>query len=143
MNATLSSANFEVCHVARSGFAERFGYVRWLLHLAHGSEPSFTEIADELTRWLKRPKGEEVASQTVSGWAKRDEFPDSRDFARALPAVLGVEEDWLIDGSKPPPRPELWAAWIRARRHPIKRFSIESLVAAAHEPPGSANSNAK
>lgn len=103
------------------------GYMLWLRHLERGEIPGFAEIG--------RDVGEAIGSaaltgQAVSGWLRRDEAPDSYRNNKALAAVLGADEVWLIDGNGDAPRPELWAVWAEARG-----YGAQPDDAHGHSPP--------
>lgn len=98
--------------MARSTFASRLGYVRWLWHLATGEPLDFSEIG----RRVGNAAGTEpLVGQTISGWAKRETAPDSYRNNKALAVTFGVSESWLINGAGEPPRPDLWSPWERFR----------------------------
>ncbi len=49
-------------------------------------------------------------------WETLAEPPTDWRVHAPLAAYLGVDERWLVRDEGEPPRPELWAAWIKERR---------------------------
>lgn len=92
--------------MARSTFAERFGYAGWLYHLRTGRAPTFASIASATGR----------TGVTVSSWASADDAPSDWRVHQPLAECLGVEELWLIRDEGAAPEPKLWTLWIDARR---------------------------
>lgn len=87
------------------GFAARFGYVQWLYHLEHGAPPTLTAIAAAVGR----------TQPSITGWLERNEAPTDFRVHAPLAAFFGIEKAWLVEGAGEPPRPELWADWLRRR----------------------------
>ena len=92
-------------HVAPSTFAERFGYARWLRHLASGESPGFAEIGRAVER----------TGVAVSAWRDAVELPPDWRVHEPLSSFFGVDERWLIRDQGEAPRPDLWEVWIAAR----------------------------
>lgn len=106
----LSRPTFPSFHVAHSQFYERLGFARWLAHLRTGVAPTHAEIARAVSR----------TGPAVGAWMSEAEPPSDYRVHGPLAEYLEVEGDWLIRDVGEPPRPELWAAWLEARR-PARR----------------------
>jgi hypothetical protein len=102
---------FDTCHVPLSShFGVRFGYARWLYHLRTGSSPGHAEIGREIGR----------TGPAVSGWMDAADAPIDWRVHTPLAEFLGIDESWLVRGQGDTPRPELWEAWLAARRQAQK-----------------------
>lgn len=107
--------------MARSVFAERFGYVIWLAHLRTGTAPSFAEIGRAIGG---------LTGQAVSGWADREKPPANYELHKPLATFFGVSIDWLIGGEGEAPQKELWEIWLRERRPRSGKLSEGGIPAA-------------
>lgn len=87
-------------------FSERFGYARWLRHLATGEAPGFAEVGRAVER----------TGQAVSAWSSAEEAPVDWRVHGPLARFLDVEENWLIKNVGEPPLPDLWRVWTGVRR---------------------------
>jgi hypothetical protein len=108
--------------VAPSTFAERFGFARWLRFLATGEASSFAEIGRAVDR----------TGQAVSAWSSAGDAPTDWRVHEPLAAFLSVEDAWLVKNAGEPPRADLWAVWIAARRPKVAKRLGPSVI---KEPP--------
>jgi hypothetical protein len=113
--------------VARSEFAERFGFAMWLRHLITGEAPSYAEIGRAVTK----PGEKALTGQAVGAWAEREKAPRNWELHKPLATFFAVDKDWLVDDDGDPPRPELWEVWIAERRHQAPTISAVALLRAA------------
>ena len=96
------------------GFSARLAYIRWLRDMG--------KTESENTREFVEAIGVEYA--WFQKWKDSERPPTRRPEIKALVsgiASMGVTEDWLIDGSGAPPRPELWKHWLEERSKPQAR----------------------
>lgn len=109
--------------VAKSGFAYRLAYVRWLRQRGRTDFETDRELAGALG----------VGVPWFAKWKGSPESPDTRSQIRAIVtalAPLGVTEAWLIDGEGPAPEPNLWRWWTAPPiEHPPARTHDDVPVA--------------
>lgn len=97
---------------AKSGFAARLAYVRWLRNRGR--------LANETDKELAAALG--VTYGWLTKWKIRNDAPPGRDEARAIIAALsplGVTEDWLFEGQGTPPEASLWKIWLKGPTAPV------------------------
>lgn len=109
--------------MAPSRFADRLGYVRWLYHLVHGAAPTHAAIGAAVGR----------SGVAVSYWMDETDAPTDYRLHAPLSAFFGAQERWLVRGEGDPPRPELWAAWMKERTR-VARMPVASFRPAAKAP---------
>lgn len=102
------AAKLSIDESNNSTFRERMAYARWVRQLSGRGAESDRELADLSG----------LGYDWVHKWKQRDDAPVERLMSRALARYLLVDEEWLLDGIGDPPRPDLWADWIKGYRSP-------------------------
>jgi hypothetical protein len=95
-----------VAKPSEPGFSDRLAYARWVRQLDRRGEETDAEFA--------RNAG--VGAKWLSKWKDSVEPPSRMNELRPVASYVGADVVWLWSGEGTPPRPNLWAEWIAARR---------------------------